>query len=128
MSRAQRYADEATTVVIVDDDVDFRGLVARLVTSWGHEVVGEAGTVADALRCVDALRPDTVLADIGLPDGNGFALTARLVGLPDAPVVVLVSSDPNPVSHDDAVRAGARGFVPKHALAGQALREFMKAG
>jgi DNA-binding NarL/FixJ family response regulator len=114
----------ATTVVIVDDDPDFRDLAARLVTSWGYDVVGEAGTVADALACVAALRPDTVLADIGLPDGNGFTLTGDLLALPHAPIVVLISSDTDPSNHGAAARVGARGFVPKHALV-RALRGLM---
>ena len=120
-------AAATATVVIVDDDPEFRGLAARLVTSWGHVVVGEAGSVTDALACIPGLHPDVVLADIGLPDGNGFTLTRDLVGLPDAPRVVLISSDTDPSNHGAAQRVGARGFVPKHALAGPALRALMVA-
>jgi DNA-binding NarL/FixJ family response regulator len=116
-----------TTVVIVDDDPDFRDLATRLVRSWGYDVVGEAGSVAGAMACVAALQPHTVLADIGLPDGNGFTLTRDLVRLPHAPTVVLISSDTDPSNHGAAARVGARAFVPKHALVRE-LRAVMAAG
>ena len=41
-------------------------------------VVGEAGSVEEALARAVELRPDTALVDIGLPDGDGFALARRL--------------------------------------------------
>ncbi len=41
------------------------------MASWGQVLVGEAGTVSDALAMAIDLQPDTVFADIGLPDGDG---------------------------------------------------------
>src|SRR5687768_13188756 len=81
------------SVLIVDDDPRFRRLAVRLLGSWGHVVAGEAGTVGEALARARELSPDLVLADIGLPDGNGFALTHELLTFSPPPDVVLVSSD-----------------------------------
>jgi DNA-binding NarL/FixJ family response regulator len=72
------------------------------------------------------LRPDTVLADIGLPDGDGFSLTVELIALPSPPRVVLTSADDDAIYSDLAVRAGARGFVPKHDLSGTKLRSLIE--
>jgi CheY-like chemotaxis protein len=55
-------------VLVVDDDLSFRDLVVRILRSWGPEVVGQAGTAAEAVARTAELRPDAALADIGLPD------------------------------------------------------------
>ncbi len=68
----------ARSVLIVDDDEAFRALAARIVTGWGHVVIGAAGGVAEAITRSNELRPDTALVDVGLPDGDGFALAELL--------------------------------------------------
>jgi DNA-binding NarL/FixJ family response regulator len=113
-------------VLVVDNRASFRRIALLALTSWGHVVVGEAGTAAEALRQAAEIRPDTVLVDIGLPDGDGFSLTVDLVALPWPPRVVLTSADDDPVYTDLAVQAGARGFVPKHDLSGAKLRSLIE--
>jgi CheY-like chemotaxis protein len=113
------------SVLVVDDDVAFRELAVRTLRSWGLPVVGEAGTVAEALERTSQLRPDAVLVDIGLPDGDGFALTRRLVVLPWQPRVVLISTDSDPANHTAAERAGAAGFVPKDEVLEPTLRNLL---
>ncbi len=113
------------SVLVVDDDESFRALAARTLTSWGHAVVGEAGTFAEALRRSAELRPDTVLVDIGLPDGDGFLLAQQLSALPWAPRVILISSDSDAANGPAALRMGAVGFVPKDELPGSPLRRLI---
>jgi DNA-binding NarL/FixJ family response regulator len=116
------------SVLVVDDDPAFRDLAARILTGWGHVVVGEAGTVNGALDCAAQLHPDVALVDVGLPDGDGFALTERLVALPRSVRVVLISSDADSTSVRAAARAGAQGFVGKDDLSGQELRRLLENG
>jgi DNA-binding NarL/FixJ family response regulator len=77
------------------------------------EVVGEAGTVANAVAVVLATRPDVVLVDVHLPDGGGRAIIEQVVReWPEAVFLALSVSD----AADDVVaviRAGARGYVTK---------------
>jgi DNA-binding NarL/FixJ family response regulator len=108
-------------VLIVDDDEAFRSLVRRMLGDAGLVVVGEVGTVAAALAAIDALQPSAVLLDIGLPDGDGVALAARLATLPSRLAVVLTSTDYDAVTAADVRRCGARGFVPKAELPGTAF-------
>jgi len=116
-------------VLIVDDDAAFRDLASRVVTSWGHHVVGLAGTVAEALTRAQELRPDTALVDIGLPDGDGFSLAEQLVALPwPVRVVVLISSDSDSANTTAAQRVGAKGFVPKDELTSPELRHWIERG
>ena len=113
------------SILVVDDDVAVRGLVVRILRSWGHAVIGEAGSVAEALSRADALRPDTVLVDIGLPDGDGFALTRQLRAKSWAMRVVLFSSDADRANAAAAERAGAIGFLPKDEMSSPALRRLI---
>ena len=112
----------ARSVLVVDDDEQFRNLAVRILQSWGHTVVGEAATVVEANLTAARLAPDFVLADIGLPDGDGFALTRELCALPVPPEVVLISSDADVGNHSAAERVGASGFVPKDEVAGARMR------
>ena len=69
-------------VLVVDDDEAFRGLAARLLARLGIGEVVQAGTVAAALAAAERLQPVAALVDVGLPDGDGVELAARLVAAP----------------------------------------------
>jgi CheY-like chemotaxis protein len=113
------------SILVVDDDADVRGLVVRVLRSWGHAVISEAGSVAEALAFAEATRPDTVLVDIGLPDGDGFSLTRQL-GAKSWPMrVVLFSSDADRVNVAAAHRAGAIAFLPKDELSSPGFRRLI---
>jgi DNA-binding NarL/FixJ family response regulator len=106
----------SATILVVDDDPVFRGLARRTLLAEGLKVVGEADSVAAAMAAAHELRPDAVLVDIGLPDGDGVALARALTALPWHPRVVLTSSDPEAASEDDVRASGAGAFVPKDDL------------
>jgi two-component system, NarL family, response regulator DevR len=101
-------------LVLVDDSLVVRmGLRSLLGTEPRIEIVGEAGTVATAVETCARLRPAVVLLDIRLPDGTGFdACRQILAKLPDTRVLVLTSvADETLV--DEAIRAGAHGYLLK---------------
>ena len=116
------------SVLVVDDDSAFRHLAARVLTGWGHVVVGEAGTVAEALECAAEARPQVALVDVGLPDGDGFALAERLAALPWRVRVVLISTDADCAAARSAEQVGARGLLPKEQLSSQELRRLLENG
>jgi DNA-binding NarL/FixJ family response regulator len=118
----------ARRVLVVDDDVGFRDLATRVLTAWGHVVVAEAGSVAEALVQAAELRPDTALVDIGLPDGDGFSLTEQLVAMPWVVRVVLISADADRATIRAAQDAGADSFLPKDELSGAAMRQLLGTG
>ncbi len=104
--------DSPTTVFLVDDHTLFRsGVRAELDESV--RVVGEAGTVADAVAGVLRTRPDVALVDVHLPDGGGKAIIEQVLReWPEAVFLALSVSD----AAEDVVaiiRAGARGYVTK---------------
>jgi CheY-like chemotaxis protein len=90
-----RCDDRAVTrsVLVVDDDPVFLGLVAMILSDLGVESVTTAVDASQALRAVEGARPDAVLVDVGLPDKHGVDLAYELSALPWRPRVVLTSSD-----------------------------------
>jgi DNA-binding NarL/FixJ family response regulator len=109
------------SVLVVDDDPAFRVLARRVLAAFGLGVAGEAETVAAAIAAAGALMPDSVLVDVGLPDGDGIELAGVLVALPWRPRVVLTSSDAEAVTPGDVLRTGVEAFVPKDELPNAAL-------
>jgi CheY-like chemotaxis protein len=114
------------SVLVVDDDPTFRELASRVLTGSGFEVIGEAGSVAEALTCAAELRPDAALVDIGLPDGDGFSLARQLNEL--SLRVVLISTDARAKSEPALLRSGAAGFLAKHELSARALGRLFGSG
>ncbi|MFE7404606.1 response regulator [Isoptericola sp. NPDC057559] len=78
------------------------------------EVVGEAADGAQALEQVRALRPDVVLMDVQMPVMDGIEATRRIVADDLARVLVLTTFDDDAYV-DDALRAGASGFLLKNS-------------
>jgi DNA-binding NarL/FixJ family response regulator len=103
-------------VVVVDDhDIVRRGLADLLSTSDDIELVGEAANGEVAVDIVAEARPDVVLMDLSMPELDGVGATQRIMaGDAEARVVVLTSfADDRHIA--DALRAGAIGYVLKHA-------------
>jgi DNA-binding NarL/FixJ family response regulator len=111
----------ARSVLIVDDNPRFRSRARRWLEASGFAVVGEAADGAAALDAARNLRPAVVLLDVQLPDMSGLSVADRLAGEPDPPAVVLTSTHDIADFGDRATRCGARGFLPKADLSGEAL-------
>lgn len=106
-------------VFLVDDHSVFRaGVRAELAAAPEIEIVGDAGTVAEALEGIARTSPDVVLLDVHMPDGGGLAVLKRAPG--PAYLVLSVSDAAEDVIA--LIRAGARGYVTKN-IAGAELAE-----
>jgi DNA-binding NarL/FixJ family response regulator len=115
------------TVLIVDDHPSFRRSARALLEAEGFVVVGEAQDGSSAIDASQRLRPDVVLLDVHLPDRSGFEICSALLdasaGRPD---VVLVSSRDASDYGDLIESSGARGFVPKGELSGDAVSTLLE--
>jgi NarL family two-component system response regulator LiaR len=102
-------------LLIVDDHVMFReGMASLLSAESDIKIVGQAGTLQQAIRMAHDLQPEVILMDYGLPDGNGIdAISAILAERPDTKIVLLTIND-----SDDrlfsALRSGAKGYLLKN--------------
>jgi len=103
-------------VVIADDQQLIRaGFRSLLEAEPDIDVVGEAGTGAEAVAVVAATRPDVVLMDIRMPDGDGLWATEQIVqraALKDTHIVVVTTFELDEYV-GRAIRAGASGFLVK---------------
>jgi len=103
-------------VAIADDQQLIRGGFRSLLESEADiEVVGEAGTGAEAVALVTAERPDVVLMDIRMPDGDGLWATEKIVANPalkDTRIVIVTTFELDEYV-GQAIRAGASGFLVK---------------
>jgi DNA-binding NarL/FixJ family response regulator len=116
----------AVTVMIVDDHASFRLLARRILESVGFDVVGEAANAQEAEAIARRLRPELVLLDIQLPGEDGLSLATRLAARPGRPAVVLTSSRDASDYGPRVAECGARGFIPKAELTGQAIHELLR--
>ncbi|WP_121438476.1 response regulator [Actinomadura pelletieri] len=113
-------------VLIADDQVMIRdGLAALLSSDPGIEVIGQAGDGREAVEMARRLDPDVVVMDIRMPEMDGLAATAELVGPPDPDgnpagarpkVLVLTTFDLDEYVYE-ALGSGASGFLLKDASA-----------
>ncbi len=101
----------APCIVIVDDEPGIVDFVEMGLAQEGIVVIA-AGSAAAGLRAVRAERPDLVIVDVGLPDGDGFDLVARIRAESDVPVIMLTARG----DVEDRIRGldlGADDYVAK---------------
>jgi len=102
-------------VFLVDDHGLFRAGVRAELDGITDEVsvVGEAGTVAEAVAGIRHHKPDVVLLDVHMPDGGGAEVLRQVRG--DLPDVVFLALSVSDAAEDviAVIRAGARGYVTK---------------
>jgi DNA-binding response OmpR family regulator len=101
------------TILIVDDDPDIReGMQVRLEYS-GYDTCF-ADNALSAIAMARKERPDLIVLDLGLPEGDGFLVIERLNGdTADAIPIVVVSARDARANQDRAIKAGATAYLQK---------------
>lgn len=107
--------------MLVDEHQVVReALVQLLARAPDIEIVGEAGSAREALELASATQPDLVLLDIGLPDMSGIEVARSLRG--SRSKVVMLSAYEERRFVQDALKAGAAGYVSKRAAGSELER------
>ncbi len=121
-------AEKPVRVFLVDDHGLFRaGVRAELDSITDDvEVVGEAGTVGEAVAGIAHKKPDVVLLDVHMPDGGGAEVLRR--ARPDNPEVVFLALSVSDAAEDviAVIRAGARGYVTKTISSHELVRAIVR--
>jgi two-component system, NarL family, response regulator DevR len=109
------------TVFLLDDhEVVRRGVFELLSVEDDIEVVGEAGTAADAMARIPATRPDVAVLDVRLPDGSGVEVCREIRSRDEDIKCLILTSFADDEALFDAIMAGASGYVLK-AIRGNEL-------
>ena len=128
MSTPETSDQAPTTVFLVDDHGLFRsGVRAELERAVPDvTVVGEAGSVDEAVAAIRHLRPDVVLLDVHMPDGGGAEVLRRI--RPELPDVVFLALSVSDAAEDviAVIRAGARGYVTKTISSHELVRAVVR--
>jgi DNA-binding NarL/FixJ family response regulator len=116
--------------LIVDDNASFREEMRGLLAEQGLDVVGGAGSAADAHRQITKLRPDVALIDIDLGDESGLQLARQLhenSGQVAVPHLILISTHDEAEYADLIEASSAIGFLAKIDLSAATIRQMLAA-
>ena len=106
--------DEQIRLLVVEDSPSLgQALMFAFGFENGIEPVGVAPTIRQALEMAATERPDVVLMDVRLPDGNGIEAVSRVVELRPGTAVIVMTAHADNLLALDAADAGAAGFVLK---------------
>jgi DNA-binding NarL/FixJ family response regulator len=116
--------------LIVDDNRGFTATAAEVLERGDDvTVVGTATNSAEALRCLEQLRPDVTLVDVDLGEESGFdlaeAIHRRRWPAGQEPAVILISSHSEQDFADMVAASPALGFLPKARLSVSAIRAML---
>jgi two-component system, chemotaxis family, chemotaxis protein CheY len=101
------------TVLVCDDAIFMRSMIADILKQAGFEVVGEAETGAQAVERYRELKPDLVTMDIVMPDMGGIDAVRQIVQEDPNAKILMCSAMGQQALVIEAIQAGARDFVVK---------------
>ena len=114
---------DAVRVMLVDDhEVVRQGIKALLEADDGLMIVGEAGTVAEAIERASVLRPDVVVMDVRLADGSGIEATREIRAIRPETRVIMLTSFADDEALFASIMAGASGYVLKQIKGNDLVR------
>lgn len=102
-----------TRIVIVDDHPVYRRGLAFLLTTAGHEIVGEAASGTEALAVVARCHPELVILDLGLPELHGTRVAGALRAERPDLAIVIVTMFEDAATVEEAMSAGADAYLVK---------------
>ena len=116
--------DSKGTILYVEDNVDNRTLVRRILLSEDYSLI-EAVNAMDALKVLESTKPDLILMDINMPDMDGYTLTARIKTTPGFERVPILALTANVMRGDKekTLEAGCDGYIQKPLDIDQLIRE-----
>lgn len=120
-------ADTKATILYVEDNIDNRTLVRRILVSQDYALL-EAVNASDCLKILKTERPDLILMDINMPDMDGYTLTSRIKAMPGFDRVPIIALTANVMRGDKekTIEAGCDGYIQKPLDIDHLIREVEK--
>ncbi len=104
-------SEPALRVLVIDDEASIRRFLRTALTTHGHKVF-EAGTAQEGMVRIIDDRPDLVILDLGLPDGDGVEVTRRVREWSQVPIIILSVREAE-AEKVGALDAGADDYLTK---------------
>lgn len=109
-----KHGETGMRAIVVDDYQPFLAALTVLLShKSGVEVVGQADNGNDGLKLIEEMKPDLVMVDYTMPGMGGVEVTRRLKAMPEAPKVIVMSFQTEMECREQALKAGADGFLVK---------------
>mgnify|MGYP001248559723 CR=1 FL=1 len=121
--------EEKGTILYVEDNLDNRNLIRRVLNAEGY-IMTEAVNAVDALKRLEEGVVDLILMDINMPDMDGYTLTAKIKNMPKYANIPIVAVTANVMRGDreKSLEAGCDGYIQKPIdidILGQQIERFM---
>jgi DNA-binding NarL/FixJ family response regulator len=126
MSAATGTAEKISVFLLDDHELVRRGLKEFLEEEGDLEVVGEAGTAADAVAGIDRNPPQVAIIDVRLPDGNGIEVCREVRSRHPETRCLILTSFSDDQALFDAIVAGASGYVLKETKTSELVADIRK--
>jgi two-component system cell cycle response regulator DivK len=110
----KRSMPNNSTILYVEDNVDNRTLVRRVLTAEGYTII-EAVNAMQALEILRNTKPGLILMDINMPDIDGYTLTTQIKGMPGLRSIPIIALTANVMRGDRerSLEAGCDGYIQK---------------
>lgn len=115
-----------TSIMIVDDNDMMRSILRGMLRGETYDVVGEARNGVQAVEMADRLKPDIVCLDVMMPEKNGIEALVEIKAARPSTVVVMITSNADADTVQQAIGNGASGFIIKPFNAARVLDTLQK--
>jgi two-component system chemotaxis response regulator CheY len=116
----------APRIMIVDDAIFMRQVLKEILTEAGYEIAGEVGRGNEVLDTYKEVKPDLVTMDIMLPGIDGIEAVKQIIKHNPEAKIIMISALGQDELVDEALDAGALGFIVKPFIPSQVLEVIKK--
>ncbi|UCV12999.1 response regulator [Dechloromonas denitrificans] len=114
-------ATRRTSIMIVDDNDMMRSILRSILRGEEYDVIGEARNGSIAVEMAERIKPDIICLDVVMPEKDGLEALCEIKAARPETEIVMVTSNADPETVQEAIQNGASGFIIKPFNAARVL-------
>ena len=114
-------AKRRTSIMIVDDNDMMRSILRSILRGEEYDVIGEARNGSIAVEMAERMKPDIICLDVVMPEKDGLEALCEIKAARPETEIVMVTSNADPETVQEAIQNGASGFIIKPFNAARVL-------